>query len=78
MYTVLKVVFSRAINTVIDWFFSKCYVNNNECIPDDGPVRPAACKTLIFLKHYCKSHDNCGRLVVKIVEIELECTEWKT
>jgi hypothetical protein len=47
-YSVLKVVFSLALNTDIDWFFSKCSVNDNKCAPDDGSVRSATCKTLIF------------------------------
>lgn len=77
MYSVLKVVFSLVINTDIDWFFSNCCVSNNECNPDYGSVSSATCKTLIFLKYYCESRDNYGHLVVKIVEIELQCTEWK-
>jgi len=31
---------------------------------------------LMYSKYYCKSSDNCVRLLIKVVEIELYSTEW--
>ena len=66
--SMFPIIFIKRLHSNIKYCIVAFYTITINVSLDDGPVRTATWRSLMFLKYHCIHNDNCVHLLVKTVD----------